>query len=673
MTERISKRLKLLKSGSYKQNRFKQSIDLTEQLSSKSEMMKAALLHKACIDNEIPYLHEDDRIGFNISQIVLPTCKMPNGKYISLYGPGNITPDYETALTRGMDAIRQEVLEKAAVCNKSQKEFYDAVLLSIDASFQLAERYRRIAKESGADELYNALCRVPRKGATNLLEACVFMKFIIVTLRLNRTSHITLGRFDQYMLPYYQNDIKAGKTRGELLEIIEEFFISLNFDTDIYHGVQQGDNGQSMMLGGCDKDGNDAFSDFSRLCMEASLELSLIDPKINLRVNKNTPDELLEFATLMTKQGMGFPQYCNDDIVIPGLVKLGYSLEDARDYTVAACWEFIIPAKGMDWPNIVTMNFPMLVEKAVNNGLLTCDSFEEFFTLVKDELYAECDRLINKSNQEKLRPSPYLSVFIQGCIESGRDISEAGAVYNNYGCHGAGIATAADSLAAIKEVIFDSKKCTRQELICALENNFEGFDSLRNILLSCPKMGNNDHRADDISCRLMGAFSRYLNGKPNNVGGIFRAGTGSAMEYIWKASEVGATADGRKAGEPYGSSFSPSLECRMSGLLSCIKSFTKFDMTEIINGGPLTVEIHDSTFRNDDGIKKVAQLVKAFISLGGHQLQLNSVNRDVLLDARKHPEQYKNLIVRVWGWSGYFTELDPEYQEHIIKRTEFVV
>ncbi len=675
MTERIKKKLNILKNGDYKQNRFCNDADLTEYLCDKSEFMKAALLFKARTDSERPYLHEDDRIGFNISQSKLPRYRLEDGKIIRRSGPGNIAPDYETALKYGMDAIRSEVQKKADVCKAEQRDFFDSVLMSIDTALEYADRYKKLAKESGADELYNALCRVPHKGATNLLEACVFVKFITVTLRLNRNSLITLGRFDRYMLPFYESDLKAGKTREELLEIIEEFFISLNYDTDtdIHPGVQQGDNGQSMMLGGCDKDGNDAFSDFSRLCMEASLELSLIDPKINLRVNKNTPDEVYEFATLLTKQGMGFPQYCNDDIVIPGLVKLGYSLEDARDYTVAACWEFIIPAKGMDWPNIATMNFPLVVEKAVNEGLLKCESFEELFTLVEHELRAECDRLILESNQLHYEASPYLSVFVRGCIQSGRDISEAGAIYNNYGCHGAGIATAVDSLAAIKEVIFDSKKCTGQELICALENNFEGFDSLRNILLSCPKMGNNDHRADDISCRLMGAFTKYLNGKPNNVGGIFRAGTGSAMEYIWKALEVGATADGRKAGEPYGSSFSPSLECRMSGLLSCIKSFTKFDLTEIINGGPLTVEIHDSTFRNDDGIKKVAQLVKAFIFLGGHQLQLNSVNRDVLLDAKKHPEQYKNLIVRVWGWSGYFTELDPEYQNHIIKRTEFVV
>ena len=272
-----------------------------------------------------------------------------------------------------------------------------------------------------------------------------------------------------------------------------------------------------------------------------------------------------------------------------------------------------------------------------------------------------------------LKPSPYLSVFVEGCLDSGKDISQQGAIYNNYGCHGAGISTAADSLAAIREVIFETQEYTKQVLLDALNNDFAGFDALRNRLLGCPKMGNGDKRVDSLGYFLMDCFSGYLNNKPNPVGGVFRAGTGSAHEYWYSAKDIGATADGRHAHQPYGCSFSPSLEARLSGPLSCIRSFTGYDLKKIINGGPLTLEIHDTVFRNDQGIRKVAQLVKAFIHLGGHQLQLNCVNRDVLLDALEHPEDHKNLIVRVWGWSGYFNELELPFQEHIIKRTEFTV
>ena len=186
-------------------------------------------------------------------------------------------------------------------------------------------------------------------------------------------------------------------------------------------------------------------------------------------------------------------------------------------------------------------------------------------------------------------------------------------------------------------------------------------------------MGNNDDRADMLGCFLMECFSSHLNGKPNSRGGVFRAGTGSAMDYVLAAQRCGATPDGRHAFTPYASSYSPSPIARLKGPLSNIQSFTKFDMKKICNGGPFTIEIHDTVFRNSEGEKKVAMLVKSYIDLGGHQIQINAINREILLDAQKNPEKYPNLIVRVWGWSGYFNELDTVYQEHIIKRMEFTV
>ena len=193
------------------------------------------------------------------------------------------------------------------------------------------------------------------------------------------------------------------------------------------------------------------------------------------------------------------------------------------------------------------------------------------------------------------------------------------------------------------------------------------------MLISSPKMGDNDDYVDSLATEIIQAFSDNMNGRDNGIGGVWRAGTGSAMEYIWRGEECPATADGRRSGEPYSSSFSPSLDVKNNGLLSVIQSFTKYDMKNIINGGPLTVEIHDSVLRSDVGISKVAMLVKTFIALGGHQLQLNSVNRERLLDAQANPEKYPGLIVRVWGWSGYFSELDVKYQNHIIRRVEHTI
>ena len=266
-----------------------------------------------------------------------------------------------------------------------------------------------------------------------------------------------------------------------------------------------------------------------------------------------------------------------------------------------------------------------------------------------------------------------ISFMIDGCLEKGKSVYSGGAKYYNFGCHGAGIANATDALAAIRQTVFEEGAVSPDELLSALDANFEGYEALRNRLAFCPKMGNNDERADGIAHELMTAAEDGFHGKPNGwFGGVWRIGTGSAMEYVRAAKICPATADGRRDGEAYGCSFSPALGSRLNGPLSVIQSFTKHKMDRIANGGPLTLELHDTVFRNEDGEKKVAQLVKAFVHLGGHQLQLNSINRDRLLDAQAHPEEHRNLIVRVWGWSGYFCELDPEYQNHIIRRTEFM-
>ena len=669
MTERIKNLLELLKSEKYKEKRYSKVVEMDEKSKSASEYVKSSLLLEKALENETPNLFLNDRIGFNRSNTEYCTILDENGEILNRFWlEGNNVLDYETTLNCGLDAKLEEIKEQIILAEGESREFLESAYSALNSALKFADKYRDFAKENGNDELYKTLCQVPHKKATTLLEACVFLKFIIFTLRCNKYAHVTLGRFDKYMRPFYKSDLKTGKSREELRETIEEFFISINFDTDLYIGVQKGDNGQSMVLGGMG-----SFDDFSHICMEASLELNLIDPKINLRVDKNTPDELYEFATLLTKQGMGFPQYCNDDVVIEGLKKLGYDGCDAEDYAVAACWEFITSGNGRDIPNIALMNFPKVINFAVENYLENCNSFEEFLEKVRESVKAESNFLMESLKGRKSYVCPYLSIFVKDCIKRRKDITKGGAKYFNYGIHGAGIATAADSLLAIKTVVFDEKEFTASQLIDALNLDFEGYGELRNRLLSCKKMGNNEREVDELAYLLMDTFAKNVNGKPNDKGGIFRAGTGSAQGYVYDASQITATPDGRHAFAPFGSSFSPSLEAGLGGPISCIKSFTGYDLENIINGGPLTLEIHDTVFRNEDGIKKVAQLVKAFIHLGGHQLQLNSINREVLLDAMEHPENHKNLIVRVWGWSGYFNELDVEFKKHIINRTEFII
>ncbi len=667
MTPYVQQMMKILKSGAYKQNRYQKPNVQPAERQKEPLVLQDAYAFETTLQNESLYLHPGDRMGFNRGNLCANAYTAADGT-VRRGAFGNVVPDYETALTQGMESIRGRVAERLTNCPLEQNGFLRAVLVTIDAALALADRAAAGAASAGATELAEALRQVPRKPARNLYEACVFLKFIIFTLRCNRNVHIPLGRFDKYMRKYYRADLLAGYSREALLETVEAFFISLNFDGDMCIGLQTGDNGQSMVLGG-----NGSFDDFSHLCMEASLELNLIDPKINLRVDKTTPDEIYEFATLMTKQGLGFPQYCNDDVVIPGLVALGYAPEDAADYAVAACWEYIVPAKGADVPNIRTLNFPLVVNRAVFGALEQCENFDALLERVKAEIQLECDALMEDVKRRHPLPSPYMSVFVQDCIARGVDITAGGGLYNNYGFHGAGIATAADALVAVLETVYEKRACTKAQLLEALQKDFEGFTELRNRLLACPKMGNNNPKVDRIAYTLMETFAACLKGKTNSLGGIFRAGTGSAQEYWFSAQNVGATADGRKARQPYGCSFSPSLEARVEGPFSCIQSFTGMDLTKVINGGPLTLELHDTVFRDEQSIAKVARMVKSFVHLGGHQLQLNCLNRESLLDALEHPEAHKNLIVRVWGWSAYFIELDDHFKQHILNRTAFKI
>ena len=656
MTDRVKALFELLKSKEYKKGR--RHVENTDSLNPEGVDDYAALF-KRVLAEEHPIIHKNDRLGFHFS----------TDRKIHWLS-GNVSPNYSRIITDGFDKTAQTIERSIRSCSDKERIAYgEQMLKSLDHALEYAEKYREEAAKTGNTELATALSKIPHSGAETFYEACVFLKLSLFFLRATYTDHVTLGRFDQYMYPFYLHDKKNGIDDETIFEMIKEFFISLNFDADLYPGIQMGDNGQSMVLGGYDADGKSMYNELSKMCLDASLELSLIDPKINLRVNKNTPFELFESATYLTKKGLGFPQYCNDDIVVDGLVKLGYAKEDALDYVVAACWEFIIPGKGADVPNLNSFCFPAVINEVITKELDKCDTFEELLERVRAAIATNCEEIRNCHLGKPLPQHPFASVYFDGCIEKLRDVFCGGTKYNNYGCHGTGIANAADALAAVKKVIYDDKSMSKEVLLNALKADFNGYAEERNMLKACPKMGNNDDYVDSLATYIMRAFCDNMNGKPNGIGGIWRAGTGSAQCYLRDTDCT--TADGRKSGTPYSSSFSPSLDVKTDGLLSVLQSFTKFDLTDIINGGPLTIEIHDTVLRNDVGIKKVAMLVQKYIELGGHQLQLNSVNRDRLIDAQRHPEKYPNLIVRVWGWSGYFNELDKSFQDHIIRRTEY--
>lgn len=680
MTERVERMRELFRKREYRQMRSTQVLDFGNEIAETDEYgLFAAYLGKV-LEREEPLFYGEDWFGFHRSYAKHAVCRKDGKDIIFTHIPCNVTPDYSLLMDQGLRKVQERAAEYLKNTQGENRRFYESAVEILESIMVYADRYRRAAQNAGHERLHRALCNVPHNSPASFYEACVFQKILIFALRITKHDHITFGRFDQYMYPYFRADLDRGVSREELFETLELYFLSLNMDADTYLGLQAGDNGQSLVLGGYDAQGNDMFNELSQMCMEASLELEVIDPKINLRVSKQTPDERYLLGTRLTQKGLGFPQYCNDDVVVPGLIKLGYDPDDAVDYTVAACWEYIIPGKGVDIPNMTAMDFPLVVRNAIVGHLEESPDFETLMQFAEQGIIDQIQFLRDRYGSLKkvcdhtwYRKSPLMSLMIQGCMESGKDFARFGGKYYNFGCHGTGISTAADSLAAVKMLVYDAQSVDKQTLLTALEKNFEGYAPLRNQLLACPKMGNDDDFVDQIGMRLMDCFANHLNGAPNGLGGIWRAGTGSAMEYVRRARECPATPDGRLASAPYGCSFSPSLEAKPSGPLSTVLSFTKYDLSNIINGGPLTMELHDNVFRNEEGVKKVAALVKLFVLSGGHQLQLNAINRERLLDAQRHPQNYPNLVVRVWGWSGYFRELDPAYQNHIIQRNQFTI
>ena len=687
MTERIKSLLD--RTFDKEQAKFRRDVDwkpLLERFVAEgtSDMARARIGLEEMLKAETPAFMDGERLAFLRTVKQIPdlhtdeemAARRAAGTAFGEKGVVfNLTADFAPTIRDGLDARLLEIDARLARCRAEGDaegiEFLENATLSVKAVLDLAERYDAAG---AARPSYQAVAPALRKGAHTLHEALQTLRILHYAMWCEGEYHCGLGRIDQYLFPYYEADVKAGRlTEETALEEMEEFFIACNRDSDLYIGVQQGDNGQSVMLGGVTRDGKPAFNDLSRLCLKACGELKLVDPKINLRVDKSTPLEIYELGTELTAKGLGFPQYANDDVVIPALQRWGYELEDARDYSVAACWEFLVPGCGMDINNIDAVSFVGALDAALRVLTQRRRGAELLFDDVKREFFAEIQRradvLVKKYAHDEILPGPFVSVISTDCIKKARDISK-GAKYNNFGIHGTGIAVAVDSLASVRELVFEKRLVTLEELVKLLDTDFAGRPDVLAAAKAAPKMGNADARADDLAKELVAFWGHAFDGKRNDRGGIFRPGTGSAMYYIWHARDVPASADGRLKGEPLSANYAPSLDVPVKGPVSVVRSFTEPDLGPVCNGGPLTIEIHDSAFAMPDGVGKVANLVKFFIERGGHQMQINTINRDTLLDAQAHPERHRHLIVRVWGWSGYFIELDKCFQDQIIKRVE---
>ena len=447
-----------------------EDLDLTYRDRSLTDAARTSLRLEQSLEMETPYFFENELIAFTRTVPNLPRifddvewASICETHFIHELGNvSNLSPDYGKVIGAGLLAIREKL---------SDSDLHAAMRRSIDAVLRLTKRYEAAARAKGFDDLADALARVPALPPRTFREALQSLRILHYAMWCEGDYHNTLGRFDQYMYPYLKADLEAGReTEDSAFELLEAFFLACNRDSDLYPGMQQGDNGQSMVLGGMLPDGTDGFNLLSRWCLKASAELRLIDPKINLRVNANTPLEIFELGTQLTKLGLGFPQYENDDVAIPGLTALGYDEADARNYVMAACWEFIIPGKAMDIVNIGALPFANIDDEVIRAHLTEVHSLEELKPLIREAIFADVRKTLAERRNLYVIPSPYLSLFFDGCLENGRDIS-LGCKYNNWGLHGTGVAPAADMLAAVDQAVFrgDTKP---EELLRAMAANF---------------------------------------------------------------------------------------------------------------------------------------------------------------------------------------------------------
>jgi len=653
--------------------------------------MRMARLTRRMCEAEHVVIEPDELIVFTRTLAAVPSVYSA-GDFAALTGGrtlheggqiNNVCADWGMALGQGLLGRRRVAIETrtrmASAGNAEAIEFLDAAIETIDAVLALAARYATEARRLGKDDVATVLERVPAEPPRTFHEALQALRLLHAVVWLSGHHHVGLGRLDQYLWPYLASDLEARRLDiAAAEELLAEFFIALNRDSDLYPGIQQGDNGQTVTLGGLTPDGRAAVNPLTWMALRVARDVGLIDPKINLRITGESELALLELATELTRKGLGFPQYANDDVVIPALAAHGYALEDARDYTVAACWEFIIPGRGMDVVNIGAVSFPAAADIAVREGLADGASFEVILARTRAEIQRQVHERTAPYERLLWAPAPYYSALMTGALDAGVDHGQ-GARYRNLGIHGAAAASGADALAAVRRHVFELADVDPAELLAALDADFVGHEALRQRLADeSPRVGLNEPAADNLLRMLYDGLADACEAETLRSGAIVRPGTGSAMYYLWLARGrdggplaepvVGPTADGRRRGDPFGANLAPTPGTHLRGPISVLQSYAKIDYGRICNGGPITLELSDSVFRDEESIRKVALLVRTFTRLGCQQLQLNALNAERLLDAKAHPENHRGLIVRVWGWSGYFCELAPEYQDHVISR-----
>jgi len=591
----------------------------------------------------------------------------------------------------------------------SKREELKAMAITTDALINYAKRYSEklyelASAENNKERKYEletmaGICeRTPANAPKTFWEALQYYWFVHlgVITELNTWDSFNPGRLDQHLHPFYKRDITSGLlTVSKARELLQSFWIKFNNQpAPPKVGVTAKESNTYtdfclINLGGVKENGDDAVNELTYLLLDVIEEMRLLQPSSMIQVSKKNPDKFIKRALQIIKTGYGQPSIFNTDAIIQEMLRHRKSIEDARNGGASGCVE--TGAFGKE-SYILTgyFNLVKVLEVTLNNGvdpnsgkqigIVTGDpakfkTYEELFEAYKKQLNHFIDikikgNVIIERLYAQYLPAPFMSVLIDDCITNGKDYNDGGARYNTSYVQGVGVGTITDSLTSIKYNVFDEKKFTMPEMMKALLNNYNGFEQLRDTMLnSTPKYGNDNEYADEILKDIFEAFFESVDGRPNTKGGYFRINLLPTTSHVYFGSKIGATPDGRFAELPVSEGISPVQGADVNGPTSVLKSAAKID--HLRTGGTLlNQKFTPQIFDDEASIDKIVSLIRSYFKMDGHHIQFNVIDADTLREAQEHPENYKDLIVRVAGYSDYFVDLTPELQEEIIRRTE---
>lgn len=626
------------------------------------------------------------------------------------HAQGHICPDSALWLKMGPLGIMNQAQEKLKTCEESQKEFYECVVLVMQGACTFMKRYHDMIMENidEVEEPYQQSLRTVANNCLNLTkrppetfhEAVQSLWFLFVLLHMeSNASSFSPGRMDQYLYPYYQKDIESGKISMEdALDILECLW--LKFNQIVYLRNQNSAKyfagfpiGFNIAIGGEDENGNDTYNELSLLCLQCQYDLGLPQPNLSVRLNRNSSHELMQKAIEVVSKGSGMPQFFNDEAIVHALMELGIEKKDALNYAIVGCVELTTYGNNLGWSDAAMFNLNKALELTLNHGkcLLTheqigldlggLDTYQTFEDLEKAfqqqidyfiDKMMQCEVIVEKAHQDCL-PTAFLSSVIDDCLENGLDVTKGGAKYNLSGIQMIQIANLADSLAAMKQLVYDDQVIDAKELLAALQSDFKGYEIIQTMLLNkVPKYGNDVEWVDRLGAKWAEYFRSRMKDYTNYRGGPYHTGMYTVSAHVPMGENVGASPDGRNALTPLADGgMSPVYGRDLKGPTAVLKSVSRLNNSLTTNGGLLNMKFLPEFFETKNGMNKFENFLRAFVDLKVPHIQFNVVRREDLEDAQIRPQLHKSLTIRVAGYTAYFVELAHKLQDEIIERTTY--